>query len=139
MSEVVKITDRSKDALDMMANLTDKHIVQGFVERMVSLSKSAPKKRVRRDPKTGRYQSVKKSVHHPFGAPRLTGNLADSITMQKYPGGVWRVFTQSAKGGKGAYAIWVILGTAKMPGNDFFRRSFMKAKKDYESKEFDLG
>ena len=116
MSEVVKIIDNSKMALEKMVNLTDKHIVQAFVERMTSLSKSAPE----------------------FGAPRLTGNLSDSITMEKLPMGVWRVYTQSAKGGKAAYAIWVILGTARMPGNDFFRRAFMKAKKEYENGAFDL-
>ena len=70
----------------------------------------------------------------PAGAPRDTGNLADTITHQT-KGLVGVVYTQTGKKDGGAgYGIFVHEGYTmkngrQIPANPYFRRAFEEAKK----------
>lgn len=92
----LKIKDRTAEALVRMRDLT-KGSFEHLAQEMVAWLKVTTK---------------------PQGPPVLTGNLRDQIDYEEAGGLAFRVTAATG------YSFWVVVGSSKRPGNDFYGRAY---------------
>lgn len=61
----------------------------------------------------------------PLGPPRLTGNLISQIDYEAAGNLAYRVVCPCG------YSFWVVVGTSKRPGNNFYLRGYNAVKDNY--------
>lgn len=98
----LNVIDRSKQAITTMRNAT-RGSLETLAQNMVAWLKATPK---------------------PLGPPRLTGNLIDQIDYEVVADLAFRVVSPTG------YSFWVVVGSSRTPGNDFYSRGYAAVKSE---------